>query len=91
MTKYEGQVRFLPVEKSQTQEIQVMPDSEHNQEFLHHTLKKGQYDINYTITVLRIILDKCQSMRMNPQELQFTLTQSIQRLLAMLEVERIQK
>ena len=91
MTKYEGGIRYLAVKKEETQEIKVIPETEHNQEFLHHTLKKGQYDINYTITVLRIILDKCHSMRMRPQELQFTLTQSIQRLLAMLEVEKMQK
>ena len=53
-----------------------------------NVLNKGKYDINYVICLLRTILDQCNAMRRNPRDFQFTLQQSLLRLLAMLEVER---
>ena len=52
------------------------------------TLEKGKYDINYTIKLLTTILNQCDRMRMNPRDFQFTLQQSLQRLLAMIVTER---
>lgn len=53
-------------------------------------LQKGKYDINYVINLLKIILQKCEQMKMNPKDLQFTLRTSTEKLLAMIEVERDQ-
>jgi hypothetical protein len=50
----------------------------------------GQYDINFVITFCRILIDKIDRLKFNPRDLPFTLTQSLKKLLAMLEVERDQ-
>lgn len=59
--------------------------------FMKRTIPQGKYDINYVITLLRIILDKCNEMRMQPRDFQFTLQQSLLSLIGMLEVERDQQ
>jgi hypothetical protein len=59
--------------------------------YCDHYLEKGKYDIDYVINLLKIIMQKCEQMRMNPKDLQFTLWTSTQKLLSMLEVERDQK
>ena len=50
----------------------------------------GQYDINFVITFCRILIDKIDRLKFNPRDLPFTLTQSLKKLLAMLEVEKDQ-
>ena len=51
-------------------------------------LEHGKYDINYVITLLKIILNKCNAHLMSAKDLQFTLVQSLTKLIAMLETER---
>ncbi len=58
--------------------------------FMKRTIPMGKYDINYVIMLLRVILDKCNDMRHNPHDFQFTLQQSLLSLIGMLEVERDQ-
>lgn len=76
---YENAVTLLPI-----------AEIKNKNQYLGHCLIKGKYDINYVITLLRIIMDQCYAMRLNPRDLQFTLWTSTQKLLAMLEVERDQ-
>jgi hypothetical protein len=59
--------------------------------YFGYYLEKGKYDIDYVINLLKIIMQKCEQMKMNPKDLQFTLWTSTQKLLSMLEVERDQK
>jgi hypothetical protein len=55
-----------------------------------HSLPKGQYDINYVIRLLRIIVDQVEKQKMNPSNIAFSLTESCKRLIAHLETERDQ-
>lgn len=90
MKDYSKDVTFLPVTKN-VKEIACIQDvSPHTKgnEFLRYTLPKGRYDINYSIQLLSIILEKCEQEKMSPRDLQFSLCHSIKKLLAMLEVER---
>lgn len=54
-------------------------------------LTKSKYDIHYAITLLKTILSKCDAHKLSPHDLHFTLTQSVRKMLAMLEVERDQQ
>lgn len=56
--------------------------------FMNFTLPKGNYSIDYVINLIKIILEKAG--RFPSQEFHFTLTNSLQRLLANLEVEKDQ-
>lgn len=56
----------------------------------NNTVRKGKYDIHYVINLLRSIEDQCHKYRLNPSTLQFSLQNSLQRMIAMLEVERDQ-
>ena len=53
---------------------------------LSRYLSKGKYDIDYVINLCKIIDSQCQSTPMS--NLGFTLSNSLRRLIAMLEVER---
>ena len=55
---------------------------------LSEYLPKGKYDIHYVISLLKILDVQCQSKPMS--NLGFTLSNSIRRLLSMLEIERDQ-
>lgn len=76
---YEENVTFFPVTRLDNQN-----------KFYGHSLEKGKYDINYVINILKIIVEKCEQLKMRPQDLAFTLTESCKRLIAMLEVEKMQ-
>lgn len=54
---------------------------------IENQLAFGKFDIYFSITLLKIILEKVNAMQMNPRELHFTLSTSIQKMLSMLEVE----
>lgn len=54
------------------------------------TMSKGVYDIHYAINLLKSILVLCEKEKFNPRDLQFTLSQGLQKQLAYLEVERDQ-
>lgn len=56
--------------------------------FLEHNLNIDKYDINFVINVLKTILRECDRHKINPKDLHISLSQSVKRLLAMLEVER---
>lgn len=99
--KYKDSVVFLPIMKDFTFEKAIKldkkklkpsdkPKKRYNQRYDSH-LKKGQYDIDYVIGLLRKILQQCDSMRHNPRELEFSLRESLRRLLSMLEIEKNQK
>jgi ribosomal protein S27E len=49
---------------------------------------KGKYDINYVITLLRIIEGKCHSKRLSPSDLRFSLQESCKQMITYLETER---
>ena len=51
-------------------------------------LPKGKYDINYVIALCKIIHGNCQTTPMS--DLGFTLSESLRRLIGMLEIERNQ-
>lgn len=57
-------------------------------EFLDKKLQKGKYDIDYVLTLLKMIHLKCHEMRMNPRNLQTTLQDGCLRLIANIETER---
>ena len=80
LQSYEDHVEFLPMVRTEKRE----------NSYIGHSLAKGKYDINYIINLLKIIMTKCEEMKHNPRDLQFTLWTSTQKLLAMLEVERDQ-
>lgn len=52
------------------------------------SLEKGKYDINYVITLLRIIEGKCEAGKLSPSDLRFSLQQSCKEMIAHLETER---
>lgn len=83
-------VTFLPITKV-GKEIcsieDISPSPDERNEFFQHSLPKGKYNIHYTINLLRILLDQIEKIKMNPRDIAFTLSSSIKRLLAMLEVE----
>lgn len=58
--------------------------------FLRHTLP-DIYDINYVITLLKVILEQVEAQKFNPRDLQMTLNHSIKQLLGFLIVERDQQ
>lgn len=84
-------VTFMPMIKSHVPvDLSTLrPKNDNN--YFGYSLKKGEYDINYVINLLKIIMTKCEGMKHNPKDLQFTLWTSTQKLLAMLEVERDQQ
>lgn len=57
--------------------------------FLNNTLTRGKYDVDYVINLCKMIETKCHEMRHNPQHLQFTLQESLKKLIAFLQVEKI--
>lgn len=85
---------FFPIKMEDIPKHSLEPiyRSQKNQtnEIYGHTLSKGKYDITYVITLLRIIHDQTEKMKLNPRDLSFTLTTSLKKLIAMLEVEREQ-
>jgi len=58
--------------------------------FLRHTLT-DIYDINYVITLLKVILEQVEAQKFNPRDLQMILNHSIKQLLGFLIVERDQQ
>lgn len=75
---------FIPVQY----EMDLEPSKITNLE--PFALPFGQYDINFVITFCHILIDKINRFKCNPRDLPFTLTQSLKKLLAMLEVEKDQ-
>jgi hypothetical protein len=49
---------------------------------------KDNYNIDYVINILKTLLVQIEKNKLNPNMLSFTLTDSIGRLLAYLEVEK---
>ena len=80
---YQDQSTFYPLTRSQ-------PIKRDKSLFLWHTLP-DIYDINYVITLLRVILDQVEAQKFNPKDLQMTLNHSIKQLLGFLIVERDQR
>lgn len=81
---------LVKVESNKIKLLDKITKQEEKNEVLGYVLDKGKYDINYVIKILQIILEQCEIMRFSPRDLQFTLSQSLKRLLAMLIVERNQ-
>lgn len=93
MEDYSKFVTFLPVtKKSNEKNISThVSNLQESSQFFRHKLNKGKYDINYVIMLLKIIQDQNEKMKLNPKDFQFTLAQSLQKLICMLEVERDQE
>jgi hypothetical protein len=54
-------------------------------------LQKGKYDIDYVLTLLRILTIQCEQLRHRPkEEMYFSLKESINRLMSMLQTEKEQ-
>ncbi len=90
---YDKDVVWLPVTKNGQEYCsmeELSPSKEERHELFKYSLPKGKYDINFVINMLRIIVEQCDKMKMTPRDIHFSLTQSIKRLIAMLEVERMQ-
>lgn len=58
-------------------------------EFLQHTLP-DKYNIDYVIKLILILLDQIDKQKLSPQNLQWTLRHSLEKLLGFLEVEKNQ-
>lgn len=57
-------------------------------EELRECVIKGRYDINYVISLLRIIEGKCEKGKFRAEDLRFSLQQSCKQMIGYLEVER---
>lgn len=88
MDDYLEYVTFLPVTRKGRENSPVSIPKPKNNDFFKTKLEKGNYDINYVITLLKIIQNQNEKMKFNPRDFQFTLAQSLQKLICMLEVER---
>lgn len=53
-------------------------------------LQKNKFDISYVISLLKTILRISDKLKMNPIQFQFTLVDSVKKLLANLEIEKNQ-
>ncbi len=78
---YEKYCTFIPVEKEN-----VNPEPW----WASHTLAYGNYDIDYLITFCRMLLTTIDRFKDRPKDLPFTLTHSLKKMLAFLEVEKDQ-
>jgi hypothetical protein len=88
MKKSEKNVTYLPIveEKKEIQEPNPLLESPKFEE----NIKYGKYDIHFVISMLRKIVSECDKLKMQPHNIHFSLTNSLKRLIAMLEVERMQ-
>lgn len=61
---------------------------EDTNEFLRHSLQKGKYNIDYVISLLKIIEEECKRHQLNRHDLPLSLRESCKRLRGSLEVEK---
>lgn len=80
---YDDNCTFLPITQSSNRSDEIQDRG------LHDALPKN-YDINYVISFCRILIDKIDRYKINPRDLPLTLTHSLKRFLAYLEVEKDQ-
>ena len=78
------QFTFLPVEKLPNRSSCPI-----NHQDLQHALPRN-YDINYVIQLCHILISKIDRYKTCPKDLPFTLTHSLKKLMAFLEVEKDQ-
>jgi hypothetical protein len=81
----------VPVKKVSKQEfLNAIDEYNQNKDYekidISRYLSKGKYDIDYVISLCKVIDSQCKSVPMS--NLGFTLSDSLRRLIAMLEVER---
>lgn len=58
---------------------------------LSHSLKIGVYDQKFVVTMIQIILKKIEDLKFQPQDLAITLKTSLRKLIAMIEVNSLEK
>jgi hypothetical protein len=80
----------LPVvfEKKEIKKVKEKKKSYDHQSF-EQSLPQGKYDIDYIINLCEIIMQKCDQLKFNPRDLEFTLKMSLKSLIAFLEFEKV--
>lgn len=76
--RYSESVTLFPVTKERT------PPNDN----FAQSLPRGKYDIHYVILLLKIIIGKCESF--HTKDFKLSMTHSLKKMLAYLEVERDQ-
>ncbi len=82
--EYGKSFTFLPVQRLDHQATDPIDQKE------LRTALPRVYDIHYVIQFCRILIDKIDKYKTCPKDLPFTLTHSLKKLLAFLEVEKDQ-
>ncbi len=85
MEKYE--LTISPIEISK--EISNKSQDKHELDEIRGVMP-NTYDINYSIKLLKVILEQCYQHRLNPNQLYYTMDMSLKKMIRHLEKEKSQ-
>jgi hypothetical protein len=89
-SKNEENFTFLPVENLTNISVETRKLPRGAPLHSSHSLSYRNYDINYIINFCHILIGEIDKHKMHPKDLAFTLTHSLRKMLAHLEVEKDQ-